>query len=149
MPRLKDAMTPRFLSGEEAAGLLQRAMPGRDAAGWLEADRRYAPILPPRELAGRLAYAHEEVAAFARRLQPHLALRSGRERRVQGDRRQRSEDRRRSGERRRAGRGTALLERRLQLRPDRRSDLDRRIRGWVDRRCIPDRRRPPAFPDAA
>ena len=140
-------MPPRFLSSDEAAGLLQRAMPGRDAALWLEMDRRYAPILPPRQVAGRLAYAHEEVAALARRLHLGLALRSGRERRVQGERRQRSEDRRRSGERRRAGGGTVLLERRLLLRPDRRSDLDRRIRGWVDRRCIPDRRRPPAFPD--
>lgn len=140
---------PEFLTPDEAAGLLQRVMPGRDAVAWLEADRRFAPILPVFVRAGGVWYREEDVRGLARRLREDIALRTGHVRRLQGERRQRREDRRQSGERRSRLRAESVVERRLLLRPDRRSDLDRRIRGWLDRRSIPDRRRPAACTSAS
>lgn len=132
---------PVFITAREAAGMLKRAMPGRDAAAWLEADRRYAPLLPPVVRDGEVYYFEADVVALARKLDPGFLPRRWGVRRLLGERRQRSQDRRQRGERRARLRDPAvLLDRRLALRPDRRSDLDRRIRGWVDRRCIPDRR---------
>lgn len=131
-----------FLSPEQAAGLLKRVMPGRDAFAWLAADRRFDPLLPFVERDGQVWYREQDVCRFARRLREDVALRTGQARRVQGERRQRQGDRRQEGERRNRQRNTTLLERRLSIRPDRRADLDRRIRGWLDRRCLPDRRQP-------
>lgn len=133
---------PEFLTPDQAAGLLQRVMPGRDAAAWLEADRRFAPMLPVFVRGDAVWYREEDVRRLARQLKEDIALRTGRVRRLQGERRQRREDRRQSGERRSRLRAESVVERRLSIRPDRRSDLDRRIRGWLDRRCLPDRRRP-------
>lgn len=133
---------PEFLTPDQAAGLLQRVMPGRDAVAWLEADRRFAPMLPVFVRGDAVWYREEDVRRLARQLKEDIALRTGRVRRLQGERRQRSEDRRQSGERRSRLRAESVVERRLSIRPDRRSDLDRRIRGWLDRRCLPDRRRP-------
>ncbi|MEO1768043.1 hypothetical protein [Thiobacter aerophilum] len=132
----------QLLTPQQAAGLLQRVMPGRDAAAWLESDRRFQPILPFVLHNGAVRYREEDVCALARKLQADVALRTGQVRRRQGERRQRDQDRRQSGERRSRQRGAALLDRRLMIRPDRRADLDRRIRGWLNRRCIPDRRQP-------
>lgn len=133
---------PVLLTVSEAAGLLQRAMHGRDATAWLEADRRFAPILPPVRRNCETFYLETDCLALARKLDPGFIPRQNQTRRLFGERRLHSQDRRQGGERRaRRSAAQKLLDRRLALRPDRRSDLDRRIRGWVDRRCIHDRRR--------
>jgi hypothetical protein len=130
-----------MLTPEEAAGLLQRFMPGRDAAAWLEHDRRYQPVLPYVQHGEVIRYHEEDVIALVRKLAPDAAVRRRATRRLGPERRQRHADRRTHMERRHSRRAARNeLDRRFAVRPDRRSDLDRRIRGWVDRRCIDDRR---------
>lgn len=133
-----------LLSLRETAGLLGRVMRGRDALAWLEADRRHDPVLPWLMRDGEVFYRAEAVLRLVRLLDATAALRTGRVRRSGLDRR-RGHDRRQQGERRARWReASRWVDRRLGLRPDRRSDLDRRIRGWLDRRVIPDRRLRPA-----
>lgn len=132
---------PATLTPRETAGLLQRFMPGRNAAAWLENDRRYQPVLPYVRHADEIRYHEDDVIQLVRKLAPHPALRRDTLRRQSLERRQYHTDRRVHADRRHSRRATRDdLDRRFAVRPDRRSDLDRRIRGWVDRRCIDDRR---------
>lgn len=130
-----------MLTPEETAGLLQRFMPGRNAAVWLENDRRYQPVLPYVQHGEVIRYHEEDVIALVRKLAPAATVRGSALRRLGAERRQLHADRRAHTDRRHSRRAARNdLDRRFAIRPDRRSDLDRRIRGWVDRRCIDDRR---------
>ncbi len=125
----------------QAAGFLQRFLPGRDARVWLEQDRRYNPLIPFQVLDGEIFYNESDVVRFVQKIAPGARLRTGTDRRNHPERRTQTTDRRKAGERRRARSAAASgIDRRFALRADRRSDLDRRLRGWVDRRCVLDRR---------
>ena len=130
-----------MLTLPQAIGLLQRFMPQRDAAEWLENDRRYSPVLPFLLLDNVIYYYEADLARFIRKLTEETRLRHAK-RRYDGNRRIYATDRRHDYDRRYLRRKAAAnnLDRRFAVRPDRRCDLDRRIRGWVDRRCINDRR---------
>lgn len=132
-----------MLTLSQTIGLLQRFMPQRDAAEWLENDRRYSPVLPFLQHGDALFYFEDDVARFVQKLSAQAALRRA-DRREEHNRRLYDADRRDAYDRRYLRRKAAAnnLDRRFAVRPDRRSDLDRRIRGWVDRRCIDDRRIP-------
>lgn len=130
-----------MLTPEQAAGLLQRFMPNRDAAAWLESDRQYHPMIPFQFDGYTIRYLEDDLARFIRQLDKRASLRTHEERRDVDERRESHAERRdeldRRGARRRARND---LDRRFGVRNDRRGDLDRRIRGWVDRRCVLDRR---------
>ena len=130
-----------MLTLPQAIGLLQRFMPQRDAAEWLENDRRYSPVLPFLLLDNVIYYYEADLARFIRKLTEETRLRHTK-RRYDSNRRIYATDRRHDYDRRYLRRKAAAnnLDRRFAVRPDRRCDLDRRIRGWVDRRCINDRR---------
>lgn len=130
-----------MLTLAQAVGLLQRFMPRRNAAEWLENDRRLNPVVPYLHQGNAILYAEDELACLAKKLAANAALRRA-ARREEHNRRMLAEDRRDAYDRRYLRRHAAAnnLDRRFGVRPDRRSDLDRRIRGWVDRRCIDDRR---------
>ena len=130
-----------MLTLSQAIGLLQRFMPQRDAAEWLENDRRYSPVLPFLLLDNVIYYYEADLARFIRKLTEETRLRHAK-RRYDSNRRIYATDRRHDYDRRYLRRKAAAnnLDRRFAVRPDRRCDLDRRIRGWVDRRCINDRR---------
>jgi hypothetical protein len=130
-----------MLTLPQAIGLLQRFMPQRNAAQWLENDRRYSPVLPFVQHGDEILYYEDELARFVQILAAQAALRRA-DRREEHKRRMLEADRRDAYDRRYLRRKAAAnnLDRRFAVRPDRRSDLDRRIRGWVDRRCIDDRR---------
>jgi len=134
-------MKPTMLTLPQAIGLLQRFMPQRDAAQWLENDRRYSPVLPFVQQGDAILYFEDDLARFVQKLASQTALRRA-DRREEHNRRMFDVDRRDAYDRRYLRRKAAAnyLDRRFAVRPDRRSDLDRRIRGWVDRRCIDDRR---------
>lgn len=144
-------MTPPALPGmltvAQAAGFLQRFMPRRNAQQWLENDRHYSPLLPYIVQGDEILYDEAAVARFVTVLVENAAVRHSQRRRVPGERRRIAVDRRAFSDRRHARRRPQLsqlsaqdLDRRFALRQDRRSDLDRRIRGWVDRRCVEERR---------
>lgn len=132
-----------MLTLPQAIGLLQRFMPQRNAAQWLENDRRYSPVLPFMQQGDTILYFEEDIARFVQKLAAQTPLRRA-DRRQENNRRLYDTDRRDAYDRRYLRRKAAAnyLDRRFAVRPDRRSDLDRRIRGWVDRRCIDDRRIP-------
>lgn len=134
-------MKPTMLTLPQAIGLLQRFMPQRNAAQWLENDRRYSPALPFVQQGDTILYFEDDLARFVQKLAAQAALRRA-DRREEHSRRMFDVDRRDAYDRRYLRRKAAAnyLDRRFAVRPDRRSDLDRRIRGWVDRRCIDDRR---------
>jgi len=116
-------------------------MPDRDAAVWLENDRRYEPVLPFMRHGEDILYHEEDVILLVRKLAPNAVVRRNAGRRAEGERRHYPSDRRSHLDRRHSRRAARNdLDRRFAVRPDRRGDLDRRIRGWVDRRCIDDRR---------
>lgn len=118
-------------------------MPGRDAAAWLENDRRYQPVLPYVRQGNEVRYFEDDVIQLVRKLAADPAVRRTDTRRLQGERRRHAGERRAQMDRRHSRRAPRDdLDRRFAVRPDRRGDLDRRIRGWVDRRCIDDRREP-------
>ena len=132
---------PKMLSLEQTIGFLQRFMPNRNAAEWLEKDRQHQPVLPFVQLGAEVRYLEDDVIWFVRKLVWRPAIRGNASRRAEAERREYPMDRRIHLDRRhnrRAARND--LDRRFAVRPDRRSDLDRRIRGWVDRRCVEDRR---------
>ncbi len=135
--------THKMLTLAQTIGLLQRFMPQRNAAEWLENDRRYSPTLPFMQIDNEIVYFAEDVARFVQKLGAQTALRRA-DRREEHNRRLYDTDRRDDYDRRYLRRKAAAnnLDRRFAIRPDRRSDLDRRIRGWVDRRCVDDRRIP-------
>jgi hypothetical protein len=138
---------PNMLTLQQTIGLLQRFMPDRDAAVWLENDRAYQPVVPFVRQGDEIRYYEEDVAQFVRKLVPNPALRRSMGRRADAERRYFPTDRREHLDRRYSRRAARNdLDRRFAVRPDRRSDLDRRIRGWVDRRCIEDRRGPSPIP---
>lgn len=132
-----------MLTLPQTIGLLQRFMPQRNAAEWLENDRRYSPVLPFIQRGDAVYYFEDDLASFVQKLAAHATLRRI-NRRHENNRRLFDADRRDAYDRRFLRRKAASnnLDRRFAIRPDRRSDLDRRIRGWVDRRCIDDRRIP-------
>ena len=132
-----------MLTLPQTIGLLQRFMPQRNAAEWLENDRRFSPVLPFVQQGDAILYFEEDLANFVKKLAAQAALRRA-GRREEHNRRMYEIDRRDMSDRRYLRRKAAAnnLDRRFFVRPDRRSDLDRRIRGWVDRRCIDDRRIP-------
>lgn len=130
-----------MLTPEQAIGFLQRFMPNRDAAAWLENDRRHQPVLPFVRHGTELRYFEEDVVQFVRKLASQPTVRASASRREHMERRYYHDDRRDHLDRRHSRRAARNdLDRRFAVRPDRRSDLDRRIRGWVDRRCVDDRR---------
>lgn len=131
----------KMLTLPQTIGLLQRFMPQRNAAEWLENDRRYSPVLPFLLLDNAIYYFEADLARFIHKITEAGALRRA-NRRYEGNRRIYATDRRHDYDRRYLRRKAAAnnLDRRFAVRPDRRCDLDRRIRGWVDRRCINDRR---------
>lgn len=135
--------THKMLTLAQTIGLLQRFMPQRNAAEWLENDRRYSPVLPFMQIDNEVFYFEDDVARFVQKLGAQAALRRA-DRREEHNRRLYDTDRRDEYDRRYLRRKAAAnnLDRRFAVRPDRRSDLDRRIRGWVDRRCVDDRRIP-------
>lgn len=137
-----------LLTLPQAIGLLQRFMPQRNAAQWLENDRRHNPLISFLQKGDLICYYEDELIAFALKLSPNTPLRQL-NRRLGANRRLLFADRRNSMDRRYLRRKAAAnnLDRRFAARPDRRSDLDRRIRGWVDRRCIDERRGLPSEPD--
>jgi hypothetical protein len=138
---MDQATLPKMLTPEQTVGFLQRFMPTRDAAAWLESDRRHHPILPFVQHGTELRYYEEDVIRFALKLSPQAAVRKSDSRREELERRHYHADRRDHVDRRHSRRAARNdLDRRFAVRPDRRSDLDRRIRGWVDRRCVADRR---------
>ena len=130
-----------MLTLAQATGLLQRFMPQRNAAEWLENDRRYSPLSPFLHQGNAIFYWEDELVRFVRKLAARAPLRRA-ARREENNRRAHDTDRRDAYDRRYLRRQAAAnnRDRRFSVRPDRRSDLDRRIRGWVDRRCIDDRR---------
>lgn len=132
-----------MLTLPQTIGLLQRFMPQRSAAEWLEHDRIYNPVLPFLHQDNAIFYVEEDVARFVQIIAEQAALRRA-DRRQDNNRRMYDMDRREAYDRRYLRRKAAAnnLDRRFSVRPDRRSDLDRRIRGWVDRRCVEDRRIP-------
>ena len=132
-----------MLTLSQTIGFLQRFMIQRNAAEWLESDRRYSPVLPFRHTGDTVLYDEDEVARFVKKLDGHANIRGEASRRLQHSSRRRIPvDRRNFSDRRYLRRQAAInnLDRRFAMRQDRRSDLDRRIRGWVDRRCVEDRR---------
>lgn len=130
-----------MLTAQQTVGLLQRFMPGRDAAAWLENDRCYEPVLPFVQRGEEILYLEQDVIQLVRKLAANPAVRLSDSRRRQGERRRYASERRIHVDRRHSRRAARDdLDRRFAVRPDRRGDLDRRIRGWVDRRCIVDRR---------
>lgn len=132
---------PKMLTPEQTKGFLQRFMPGRDAAVWLENDRRHQPVLPFVQHGTELRYFEEDVIQFVRKLSSHAPVRNNASRRDAKERRYYHTERRDQQDRRYSRRAARNdIDRRFAVRPDRRGDLDRRIRGWVDRRCVEDRR---------
>lgn len=131
----------KMLTLTQAIGLLQRFMPQRNAAEWLENDRLYSPVLPFVYRDNAVYYFEEDIARLVQKMAEQAVLRNA-DRRYENTRRSYDVDRRHAYDRRYLRRKTAAnhLDRRFAVRPDRRCDLDRRIRGWVDRRCIDDRR---------
>ena len=132
----------KMLTLPQTIGFLQRFMAQRNAAEWLESDRRYSPVLPFRNLGDTVLYYEDDIARFVKKLDEHATIRASKNRRAQRSRRRIPVDRRHFSDRRYLRRQAAInnLDRRFAMRQDRRGDLDRRIRGWVDRRCIEDRR---------
>jgi len=134
-------LIPNMLTLQQTIGLLQRFMPTRDAAAWLENDRRFQPVLPFVQHGEEVRYYEEDVIQLVRKLAPSPTVRRSAGRRQVLERRFFPTDRREHLDRRHSRRAARNdLDRRFAVRPDRRDDLDRRIRGWVDRRCIDDRR---------
>ena len=130
-----------MLTLRQTIGFLQRFMPNRDAAEWLEKDRQQHPVLPYVEQGAEIRYREDDVAWFVRKLAWRPAIRGSANRRADPERRHDQNDRRDHVDRRLSRRAARNdLDRRFAVRADRRSDLDRRIRGWVDRRCVEDRR---------
>lgn len=131
----------KMLTLSQVIGLLQRFMPQRNAAEWLENDRLYSPVLPYLKREDTIFYLEDDIAQFVQKIAEPAALRNA-DRRYDHNRRVYHTDRRHAYDRRYLRRKAAAnnLDRRFAVRPDRRSELDRRIRGWVDRRCIDDRR---------
>lgn len=130
-----------MLTIQQTAGFLQRFMPGRDAAAWLENDRRYEPALPFVQRGEDVFYLEQDVIRLVQMLAVNPVIRISDVRRQQGERRHYASERRTHTDRRHSRRAARDdLDRRFAVRPDRRGDLDRRIRGWIDRRCIDDRR---------
>lgn len=131
----------KMLTREQTIGFLQRFMPTRNAAEWLDRDRQHQPVLPFVQVGSTLLYPEDEVIWFVRKLAWRPAIRGTQSRRAEEERRQLPLDRRDLVDRRLSRRAARNdLDRRFAVRPDRRGDLDRRIRGWVDRRCVDDRR---------
>jgi hypothetical protein len=132
----------QFLTVAEAAGLLQRHMHGKDALVWLEADRRYDPLIPFIQMGETVYYKESDLVAFAKQIAGHAQVRTGFDRRGGIDRRSDGLGRRVHADRRRSRLEEARndLDRRFAVRSDRRGDVDRRITGWVDRRASNDRR---------
>lgn len=130
-----------MLTPAQAAGFLQRFMPNREAAAWLENDRQYSPVIPFQGNGDVVRYQEEDLIRFVRQLDPRATVRSINDRRAHHERRETHAERRQEQDRRAARRRARNdLDRRFAVRPDRRNDLDRRIRGWVDRRCVLERR---------
>lgn len=131
----------KMLTPQQTIGFLQRFMPNKNAAAWLESDRRHDPVLPFVQQGEELCYFEDDVIQFVRKLASDVPVRTGTGRREHMERRYYATDRRDHFDRRHSRRAARNdLDRRFAVRPDRRSDLDRRIRGWVDRRCVDDRR---------
>jgi len=132
----------KMLSLPQTIGFLQRFMIQRNAAEWLESDRRYSPLLSFRHIGDTILYDEDEVARFVKKLNGQAHIRGEASRRLQHSRRRIPVDRRHFSDRRYLRRQAAInnLDRRFAMRQDRRGDLDRRIRGWVDRRCVEGRR---------
>lgn len=137
----------KMLTIHQTIGLLQRFMTPRDAAEWLEIDRRYSPVIPFLQQGEIILYYEDDVLNFVKKLDERASVRAERERRYAHERRHIHRERRDASDRRYLRHRAAAnnLDRRFAVRQDRRSDLDRRIRGWVDRRCVADRRDEPAF----
>ena len=132
----------QFLTVAEAVGLLQRHMHGKDALVWLEADRRYDPLIPFIQMGETVYYKESDLIAFAKQIAGHALVRTGYDRRDISERRAVGMGRRANADRRRSRQDSARndLDRRFAVRTDRRGDLDRRMAGWVDRRTGGDRR---------
>ena len=137
----------KMLTIYQTIGLLQRFMTPRDAAEWLEIDRRYSPVIPFLQQGEIILYYEDDVLNFVKKLGQHASARAEWGRRDARERRYLHLERRDSTDRRYLRHRAAVnnLDRRFAVRQDRRSDLDRRIRGWVDRRCVADRRDEPIF----
>jgi len=137
----------KMLTIHQTIGLLQRFMTPRDAAEWLEIDRRYSPVIPFLQQGEIILYYEDDVLNFVKKLDERASVRAERERRDADERRHIHRERRDASDRRYLRHRAAInnLDRRFAVRQDRRSDLDRRIRGWVDRRCVADRRDEPTF----
>ena len=137
----------KMLTIHQTIGLLQRFMTPRDAAEWLEIDRRYSPVIPFLQQGEIILYYEDDVLNFVKKLDERASVRAERERRDADERRHIHRERRDASERRYSRHRAAInnLDRRFAVRQDRRSDLDRRIRGWVNRRCVTDRRDEPTF----
>lgn len=137
----------RMLTIDQTIGLLQRFMNQRDAAQWLDMDRRHSPAIPFLQQGNVILYHEEDVLSFIRKLDERARVRAERERRDAYERRHVEMERREAAERRYLRHRAAAnnLDRRFAVRQDRRADLDRRIRGWVDRRRLTDRRDEPVI----
>lgn len=132
-----------MLALPKAIGFLQRFMPHRNAAEWLENDRRNHPVLPFLNQGNATFYFEDDLTRFVQKITAEAVLRTA-ERRKENDRRVMEMDRRANPDRRRKRRQVTATnrDRRSATSRDRRGELDRRLRGWVDRRGTEDRRAP-------
>ena len=63
-----------MLTLAQTIGLLQRFMQQRNAAEWLDNDRRYSPVLPFMQIDKEVFYFEEDVARFVQKLGAQAAL---------------------------------------------------------------------------
>lgn len=134
-----------MLTIDQTIGLLQRFMNQRDAAEWLDLDRRHSPAIPYLKQGEVILYHEDDVLNFIKKLDDRARVRFECTRRDADERRHIEMERRESSDRRYLRHRAAAnnLDRRFAVRQDRRCDLDRRIHGWVDRRRLSDRRDEP------
>ena len=89
-----------MLTIHQTIGLLQRFMSRRDAAEWLETDRRYSPVIPFLQQGEIILYDEDDVLLFIKKLDQHASLRAERLRRDADERRHIHRERRDVSERR-------------------------------------------------
>jgi hypothetical protein len=125
-----------FLSQAEVAALLQTHMPNKNAASWLASDRQNDPLLPYTVVGDEIQYCWSDLTTFIIKhldpaatfddpqFHPALQRRGEIEQRYEGERRICVEQRQRLDRRQ-----PAIAGRRQRI------DLDRRLRGGIDRRA--------------
>lgn len=131
-----------LLSLAQAGALLQRHLPERDAVAWLETDRKYDPIIPFTETKGQFFYSESDLLTFLSRFSNSPAIRLIPDRRINASKRATSSERRNDKARRKQAVNIFRdhMDRRFKLRQERRSSINRRQLGNLDRRSLTERR---------